>query len=418
LTFWYDSYYDYFYGPYTGRDNWNIEKLHQKYGPVVRKSPDVLSIEDNEFFEVLFNSGRRDKWNISGKAASGSIQSTLHSDLHKKRRGALMRFFSKRSVLKLEPVIVAKVEQLSAGVERHFQTGRVLHAGTAFAALTLDVITDYCFDQSFDCLSDPDFSPEWKETMTALFDFVPYLKTFGWTQAYLTALPSSLLENTAPTVNRFTVMKAANRETIQKLHDNWQASNAEKHDSDRVFSDKPNRTIFYDILDSQVLPPEEKTVDRLADEAFGMVVAGGDTVGRALSNLFYHLHMNPVWLHQIRAEIDTAMPSPTHLASLSDLENLPIFTAAIKETLRVSNLITERLVLLEPEETLVYNNWVIPPKTPICMSLCSMHNDPNVFPNPKAFNPGRWIEAKQTGQNLDKYYVPFAKGSRSCLGVK
>lgn len=34
ITYWYEVYYDWFGGPYRGRNSWNIEKLHEKYGPV------------------------------------------------------------------------------------------------------------------------------------------------------------------------------------------------------------------------------------------------------------------------------------------------------------------------------------------------------------------------------------------------
>jgi cytochrome P450 len=125
--------------------------LHQKYGPTIRRSPDELDIEDSEFFEILFAGGRRHKWNRGGKPATAT-QSTLDRDLHKNRRGALTRFFSKRSVLALEPMLVEKVEKLSLGIETYVDNGHILQAATAFAALSLDVITEYCFDQSFDCL--------------------------------------------------------------------------------------------------------------------------------------------------------------------------------------------------------------------------------------------------------------------------
>ena len=37
-----------------------------------------------------------------------------------------------------------------------------------------------------------------------------------------------------------------------------------------------------------------------------------------------------------------------------------------------------------------------------------------IFPNPKAFVPERWIGHPE----LEKYFVPFGKGSRQCLGIK
>lgn len=48
-------------------------------------------------------------------------------------------------------------------------------------------------------------------------------------------------------------------------------------------------------------------------------------------------------------------------------------------------------------------------------TLFSMkHKD--AFENPKKFEPERWL-AKDAAA-LDKYFVPFSKGPRSCLGIK
>ena len=37
-----------------------------------------------------------------------------------------------------------------------------------------------------------------------------------------------------------------------------------------------------------------------------------------------------------------------------------------------------------------------------------------IFPNPRAFIPERWINRP----NIDRYFIPFGKGSRACLGIK
>ena len=50
------------------------------------------------------------------------------------------------------------------------------------------------------------------------------------------------------------------------------------------------------------------------------------------------------------------------------------------------------------------------------MSTYFVHMDPEIFPEPAAFKPERWIEGK--GQHLTKFITSFSKGSRNCLGMK
>ena len=46
--------------------------------------------------------------------------------------------------------------------------------------------------------------------------------------------------------------------------------------------------------------------------------------------------------------------------------------------------------------------------------------DPAVFSNPLNFNPYRWIDDESSSERvrMEKYFHPFGKGSRICLGMK
>lgn len=50
------------------------------------------------------------------------------------------------------------------------------------------------------------------------------------------------------------------------------------------------------------------------------------------------------------------------------------------------------------------------------MTSVMLHDNPSLFPNPRSFEPERWLQPSK-GQ-LRKYLVPFGKGSRQCLGMK
>lgn len=44
-----------------------------------------------------------------------------------------------------------------------------------------------------------------------------------------------------------------------------------------------------------------------------------------------------------------------------------------------------------------------------------VHENPDIFPEPFAFKPERWLAPEK---DLDKYLVAFGKGPRICLGLK
>jgi cytochrome P450 len=50
------------------------------------------------------------------------------------------------------------------------------------------------------------------------------------------------------------------------------------------------------------------------------------------------------------------------------------------------------------------------------MSAYFMHNDASVYPEPDKFKPDRWVG--KTDPAMDRNFVPFARGSRNCIGHK
>src|SRR4051812_7390200 len=83
--------------------------------------------------------------------------STVSHDLHRIRRAPVNHFFSKRSVLKLEPMIRGMVEKLSSRVAGFKGSDQPLNMRNATAALAMDVVTQYAFAKPYGALDDEDF---------------------------------------------------------------------------------------------------------------------------------------------------------------------------------------------------------------------------------------------------------------------
>jgi cytochrome P450 len=57
-------------------------------------------------------------------------------------------------------------------------------------------------------------------------------------------------------------------------------------------------------------------------------------------------------------------------------------------------------------------------KTPVSMSIPFILQDPSIFPDPHTFDAERWIRSTERGDNLERFQITFAKGSRPCPGQK
>jgi cytochrome P450 len=197
------------------------------------------------------------------------------------------------------------------------------------------------------------------------------------------------------------------------------------HRHDPKYQTDSQTTIFHEILNSD-LPEREKSTVRLWQDGQVTVIAGTLTTAAALSEITFHLLQQPEHLKKLREELANAISDPANLPPVAKLEQLPYLTAVIKEGLRLSNGVCTRLQRIATQETLVYNakipdekggkkekQFVLKSGIPLSMTGMLIHLSPEYFPNPTEFRPERWIE----NPSLDKYLVPFTRGTRQCIGI-
>jgi cytochrome P450 len=71
---------------------------------------------------------------------------------------------------------------------------------------------------------------------------------------------------------------------------------------------------------------------------------------------------------------------------------------------------------IAPDRELVYDKWTIPAGTRVGMTMLLMHLDENLYPDPKKFDPERWMDMESRKEAV-KTYAPFSRGTRICLGM-
>ncbi len=192
---------------------------------------------------------------------------------------------------------------------------------------------------------------------------------------------------------------------------------------DALAAKSEHATVFSELLRGD-LPLVEKSNLRLQDEAQLIIGAGLATTGWTLSVATFYILSNPSVLDRLRKELKEAIPSinesdPTAQLEWTELERLPYLSGCIKESIRLSYSTTARNARLLPKP-LQYGEWIIPARTPISMTIPFLNHDEEIFPNSNSFVPERWLDSPKAknGSSLDRYFVGFGKGTRSCLGIK
>ncbi|KAK5054451.1 hypothetical protein LTR84_001341 [Exophiala bonariae] len=408
---------EYFYDVHLqGKFIFYIEGLHKKYGPIVRITPDEVHILDSDFWETIFTkAGRVDKYDwLSGRFGNeNSVLSTGPDDLHRTRRNALNPFFSRKKIIELQGVIRQKLKLLLSKVQEYQDSGAPFAINRGYMAFAEDVIMQYCFAHDYNSLDAPNWNPILHDPFRAVSISGNMSLQFPLLPKILNTLPQSWLVKLEPS---YALVFQMQRDFAKQIVD------LKSGKIDTLAEKASQGTVFSELLHGD-LPPSQKSDLRLQDEAQLIIGAGLATTGWTLSVATFYLLSNPSVLARLQNELKEAIPTadksdPTANLEWTELEKLPYLTACIKEAIRLSYSTTSRNARLF-SKPIQYGSWVIPPRTPISMTIPFLNHDEDIFPNSTSFVPERWLDSPRTknGSPLDRYFVGFGKGTRSCLGI-
>jgi hypothetical protein len=125
-----------------------IKEMHAKYGryipgqgigkaltfsgPVVRIGPSDVSISDPDFVDNIYAPGpghKRDKDHTKVKAlgVDSSVGASIAHELHRKRREVLNPFFSYQRIIRFDPELINKANQLESIFAKAGESGEVIN---------------------------------------------------------------------------------------------------------------------------------------------------------------------------------------------------------------------------------------------------------------------------------------------------
>lgn len=183
-------------------------------GPIVRINPWELHINDPDYYDELYAEAgkKRDKYLYYTEQFGNpkSMIGTVSHDLHRIRRAPLNKFFSKASVMRLEPVIQEKVDKLLSRLREFQESGRPLTISLAFACFTNDVVSEYAFAKSYNYLgTSEDFHTDFHDAMVSVSEVSHVLKQVPWLIAVMQKVPPRVMKVLDPKILSFLTFQKA-----------------------------------------------------------------------------------------------------------------------------------------------------------------------------------------------------------------
>ncbi|CAH0045042.1 unnamed protein product [Clonostachys solani] len=386
----------------TGRRMQYVHSLHQRYGSVVRLSPNQLAFCDPDAFVAIHKIGSgftKTQWyeDFSGGAGGTGIEIGLFAmtdvKKHASRRKLFARAFSAASLRSnCEDVVKEKVEKAVYRIMIEARDTGEADIMKWWMLMASDIIGQLSFGESFELLELGEKSHHIQVLEAA---------ALGATLQY--ELPGIL-----GLLRRIPIPKLNLLVTAPNLvHRYGEAAvlNLRCHSDNRA-------NLFATMLAQSEAAAEkfELTDDDVRKEASNFILAGADTTAITLTYLVWAVLKRPDLQARIEEEVSTLGPAPSDEA----LEQLPLLNAVIEETLRLYGAVPGNLPRVVPEGGVSLGGYAVPEGIEVETQAYSLHRDPNVFPDPLTFDETRWMGKDRP---KPKSYCPFGAGTRTCAGI-
>lgn len=171
----------------------------------------------------------------------------------------------------------------------------------------------------------------------------------------------------------------------------------------------PSRTDILSLLMAARDEDGQPMTDvELRDELITLLVAGNETTATAITWALYWIHKLPEVRQKLLAELDSLGENPDSNA----IFKLPYLTAVCNETLRIYPI--AMLTFPRRVKTPVsIGGYDLDPGAIILGSIYSTHQRSDIYPEPKKFNPDRFLDKQFSPYE----FLPFGGGARRCIGL-
>ncbi|KAI0167742.1 putative benzoate 4-monooxygenase cytochrome P450 [Pestalotiopsis sp. NC0098] len=392
------------------------QRLHDKYGEVVRVGPNTVIFRDptaiptvypmragfpkGDFYAVLRPYQR-------GSSPLVAVFNSQDEQLHKQIKSPIAPLFSLTNASKFEILVDDVLAVLKRELDSRFATtGQVFDLGDWCQFFAFDVMGTMTFSKRYG------FVEEGRDVGGMLNAIQSFMKTVApMTQSYF--LDKIIYKNrVADAIRRAPGLGIM--QFVGSVIGERRAALASGDVKNISQEGKPRDFLshFLEIQETnKELPPWASTA-----WTFSNVTAGSDSVGTVIRTCLYHLLTNPTTLEALKSEIEAAKPS-SPFPRLAEVRDLPYLDACVQEAARLHPPFALPFERVAPEAGVDVLGVPLPGGTVIGGSPYVVNRDKNWFgDDAELWRPERWMVDDQEKKRLERGILTFGAGRRVCLG--
>jgi len=378
---------------------------HRKHGPIVRLSPDELSVASLDGLRQIYTGGFEKAQEYEDEFmnyGAPNLVSMLQSRPHSVQKRMISHVYSKSYIQNSADLqALSKVilfERMFPALHSAVQGDKIVDAYGLSQALGADFVTAFLFgtDNCTDFIGDIPARTKFMTAFWAKKDGVNKKKATKEVETHILSL-----------------CRAA--ETV----------------SEQTSGTRP---VVHSQLSSQLfkssVPPQQRELV-VASEMMDHISASVDTTTITMTYLEWELSRDPILQSALRTELRSLssplfyFPNPgeaeQRLPDPKELDALPLLNATLKETLRVYPPSPALLDRVTPRGGAVIEGYNIPGGILVGTSAKVMHLNEKVFSDAESFKPERWLtdgteESVNRIKEMNRWFWAFGSGGRMCIG--
>ncbi|KAJ2830903.1 hypothetical protein GGI24_001784, partial [Coemansia furcata] len=351
--------------------------LHREFGPLVRISPQRVSIADADMVRHVLGShsyGKTPSYDMPTVLEANAF-STRSAEVSTERRKQLAAGFSHRHLLDMEDRIMQcgvinverKIDKLLEGAKGG---GVIVQYYKWFSLIALDTIGILGFGRHFGALDSE--THELVPTLVRIRIFNYVTMAIPW----LKKVPALMGRRLTP---------------LTRLVDFGRDAIAQRREQ----AAEGTIDLLQLMLDSG---QADKRLAQMSDaqivsESILHLIAGVDTTSAGLTWTLALLLHNPLVMARAVAEVRAEYPQGR--ISFEECRKLPYLGAVIHESLRVMSPAPGMLPRLAPPGGVRLGGYFLPAGTWLCCAIGAVHMNPGAFGEPERFDPERFLGGEE-----------------------
>ncbi|KAH7009291.1 cytochrome P450 [Microdochium trichocladiopsis] len=369
------------YHIHRGTRMYFLHDLHKRYGPIVRVTPNEVSISDpkaaKEIHKFRSEYLKTQFYEDASFDEAQNVFTTADPVYHAEWRKLFAKSVSQSNLITFQPLIQKYVDILIRQRERERREQGYVDLVKWFKSFTSDVTGELSVGSSLGMLETGE--GDWSKTR------------------HLPCFPFSTLRGVSTRLN-----------SVAKAYiDDYRARVAAGG------AGSTTTTILLDrALETQAREKGSISEHEILSNAVILMLAGTDTTANTLAYMLWLLFKFPDIKAQLDEEIDEArLPGKPGIEDLAKLKYLDYF---MLEVMRLYGAAPGPLQRKVPKGGRDICGYFVPAGMTVSPLGFSISRDPVVYPEPDTFNPDRWADATTAMKEAD---FSFGGGTRICLGM-